>query len=110
MNFTATVLIASRIWYITGRGAVQNRAHLKLYWRIIIIIIESASFTAFVQIVQLGFYAAKFPGTYFVSDCAVQIVVSGLAERCRCSLRIHTLDYGSIDDHRTDWGDAQGSE
>ncbi|KAF8914944.1 hypothetical protein CPB85DRAFT_469470 [Mucidula mucida] len=74
MNFTATVLIASRIWYITGRGAVQNRAHLKLYWRIIIIIIESASFTAFVQIVQLGFYAAKFPGTYFVSDCAVQIV------------------------------------
>ncbi|KAF9049596.1 hypothetical protein BDZ89DRAFT_1154457 [Hymenopellis radicata] len=73
MNFTATTLIASRIWYITGRGAVQNRMHLKLYWRIIVIIIESASFTAFVQIVQLAFYATKFPGTYFVSDCVVQI-------------------------------------
>jgi hypothetical protein len=43
------------------------------YWQLIVLIIESASFAAVAQIVQLCFYATKFPVIYFLSDTAVQI-------------------------------------
>ncbi|KAF8626967.1 hypothetical protein AX15_004607 [Amanita polypyramis BW_CC] len=48
----------------------QNRK----YNRLIVLVIESASFAAFIQLVDLIFYAAKFPGVYFITDSEVQII------------------------------------
>lgn len=76
MNVTTTLLIASRIWYVTRNVRKLTPEHMQPYWRIIVIIIESASVATFVQIIQLAFYETKFPGAYFISDTVVQIVVS----------------------------------
>ncbi|KAM6496794.1 hypothetical protein JOM56_007267 [Amanita muscaria] len=65
MNVTSTFLIASRIWWVTRERNPQ-------YWRLVVLIIESASLAAFVQILLLSFYTAKFPAVYFVADTSVQ--------------------------------------
>lgn len=48
---------------------------MKQYWRVIVLVIESASFAAIAQTFELAFYAAKFPGVYFIADSVVQTVV-----------------------------------
>ncbi|KAJ7600894.1 hypothetical protein C8J56DRAFT_911547 [Mycena floridula] len=74
MNVTTTLLIASRIWYVTQNVRQFSPEHMKPYWRVIVTIIESASVAAVAQIIQLAFYETKFPGVYFISDTVVQIV------------------------------------
>ncbi|KAJ7154263.1 hypothetical protein C8R46DRAFT_1298188 [Mycena filopes] len=74
MNVTTTILIASRIWYATRVVREVTPTHMAPYWRVIVIIIESASIAAVAQIIQLAFYETKFPGIYFISDTVVQIV------------------------------------
>jgi len=74
MNLTTTLLIASRIWYMTQDVRKHSPQDMKRYWRVIVIIIESASVAAFWQIIQLAFYESKFTGVYFISDTTVQIV------------------------------------
>ncbi|THH19119.1 hypothetical protein EW146_g1989 [Bondarzewia mesenterica] len=74
MNVIATILIASRIWYVTRDVRRFNPEHMQTYWRVIILVIESASFAALAQVVELSFYAAKFPGVYFIADSSVQII------------------------------------
>ncbi|KAJ6622601.1 hypothetical protein B0H10DRAFT_891831 [Mycena sp. CBHHK59/15] len=74
MNLTTTLLIASRIWFVTRVVRSVIPENMKPYWRIIIIIVESASVAAVAQIIQLAFYETKFPGIYFISDTVVQIV------------------------------------
>jgi hypothetical protein len=78
MNLTTTLLIASRIWFVTRVVREITPEHMKPYWRVIIIIVESASVAAVAQIIQLAFYETKFPGIYFISDTVVQIVVCTL--------------------------------
>ncbi|KAJ6552230.1 hypothetical protein DFH09DRAFT_1280991, partial [Mycena vulgaris] len=65
MNFTATLLLASRIWYITRDEVLR---------RVITITVESASLTGVAQIIHIAFYQAQFPGIYFISDTTVQIL------------------------------------
>ena len=77
MNVTATLLIASRIWYVTRELRKFNPDLMRTYWRIIILIVESASLAAVMQVLELAFYEAKFPVIYFIADSTVQIVVSG---------------------------------
>ncbi|KAK7036780.1 hypothetical protein VNI00_011446 [Paramarasmius palmivorus] len=74
MNVTTTILIASRIWYVTKGVREMTPEYMKPYWRIIVIVVESASVAAVAQIIQLAFYVQKFPGIYFISDTIVQIV------------------------------------
>ncbi|ESK90603.1 hypothetical protein Moror_4239 [Moniliophthora roreri MCA 2997] len=74
MNVSTTILIASRIWYVTKDIRKTMPEYMKPYWRIIVIVVESASLAAVVQIIQLAFYVEKFPGIYFISDTIVQIV------------------------------------
>ncbi|KIL65621.1 hypothetical protein M378DRAFT_161927 [Amanita muscaria Koide BX008] len=96
MNVTSTFLIASRIWWVTrevtlayaspsnpggkttfgprvgGSDGNQWKKRNPQYWRLVVLIIESASLAAFVQILLLSFYTAKFPAVYFVADTSVQ--------------------------------------
>ncbi|KAJ7166611.1 hypothetical protein C8R46DRAFT_1271410, partial [Mycena filopes] len=74
MNLTATILIASRIWYVTRILREVSPERMGPYWRIITIVVESASSAAVAQIIQLAMYEAKFPGVYFISDSVVQVV------------------------------------
>jgi hypothetical protein len=100
MNVTATFLIASRIWWVTrsipargtdssmsrsdppsfrpGRGAegAFNRwkRHNRQYWRLLVIMIESAACAAVIQVIQLAFYISKFSGIYFINDSTVQVM------------------------------------
>lgn len=74
MNVSATLLIAARIWWVTRPIRAHNPQRMKPYWRIIVIIIESAAFAAFAQTIELAFYASNFPGVFFVADSVVQIV------------------------------------
>ncbi|KAJ7165679.1 hypothetical protein C8R43DRAFT_987286 [Mycena crocata] len=74
MNLATTILIASRIWYVTRVVRDTSPDRMEPYWRVIIIIVESASVAAVAQIIQLAFYETKFPGIYFISDTVVQIL------------------------------------
>ncbi|THH32712.1 hypothetical protein EUX98_g1431 [Antrodiella citrinella] len=74
MNVSATILIASRIFYVTRELRQHNPGLMRTYWRIIVIIVESASLAAVMQILELAFYEAKFPVIYFIADSTVQIV------------------------------------
>lgn len=97
-NVTATFLIASRIWWVTRGISIlrtdsspsdpfsfrprkstegvfntwkrQNRQ----YWRLLVVIIESAACAALVQVIQLVFYTFKFTGIYYVYDSAAQVM------------------------------------
>lgn len=71
-NMVGTTLIAFRIWSAT-RGL--GRQYTRQYWRVIFILVESAAIAALGQLIELSFYAAKFPGNYFMSDMMTQIVV-----------------------------------
>uniref|UniRef100_A0A0W0FIU2 Uncharacterized protein n=1 Tax=Moniliophthora roreri TaxID=221103 RepID=A0A0W0FIU2_MONRR len=74
MNVSTTILIASRIWYVTKDIRETMPEYMEPYLRIIVIVVESASLAAVAQIIQLAFYVEKFPGIYFISDTIVQIV------------------------------------
>jgi len=74
MNVTATLLIASRIIYVTRQLRQLNPELMRTYWRVIVIIVESAFAAAVMQILELAFYEAKFPVVYFIADSTVQIV------------------------------------
>ncbi|KAF8342547.1 hypothetical protein F5887DRAFT_1076151 [Amanita rubescens] len=105
-NVTTTVLIASRIWWVTrsvssmgddsstslhshpspsrsrrgrGGGSAEGafntwKRRNKQYWRLVIVIVESAACAAFMQIIELAFYTSNFPGIHFVADSTVQVV------------------------------------
>ncbi|PFH47128.1 hypothetical protein AMATHDRAFT_50533 [Amanita thiersii Skay4041] len=83
MNVSATILIISGIWWSTKsiRELAQesNRmdttwAHRnKYYWRLMVVLVESAAAAAIAQTIELVFYVTKFPGVYFVADTVVQI-------------------------------------
>ncbi|KAK2463916.1 hypothetical protein APHAL10511_004088 [Amanita phalloides] len=50
------------------------KRHNRRYWRLVVILIESASSAAFIQVIGLASYAAKSPIIYFLADSTVQIV------------------------------------
>ncbi|EJD04374.1 uncharacterized protein FOMMEDRAFT_155503 [Fomitiporia mediterranea MF3/22] len=74
MNVSATLLIAARIWWVTRPMRIHDPNRMKPYWRIIVIVIESAAFAVLAQTIELAFYASNFPGVFFVADSVVQIV------------------------------------
>ncbi|TCD70386.1 hypothetical protein EIP91_003740 [Steccherinum ochraceum] len=74
MNVTATVLIAFRIWFVTREVRRSNSEMTRMYWRIIVVIVESASFAAVMQTLELALYEAKSPVIYFIADTTVQVV------------------------------------
>ncbi|KAM6491311.1 hypothetical protein JOM56_013550 [Amanita muscaria] len=101
MNVTATALIASRIWWISrasqtftpaksflaisssdpasatfahGNGSLGGwRKRNQQYWRLIILMVESAALISIVQLFILAFYLAKHPAVYFMGDLSVQV-------------------------------------
>jgi len=72
-NLIITGLIAGRVWYLTRNIRGLAMPVQKRYSRVILMIVESGMVYAFCQIIQLSFYAAKFPGLYFVADSFIQI-------------------------------------
>ncbi|KAF9459524.1 hypothetical protein BDZ94DRAFT_1171491 [Collybia nuda] len=74
MNLTTTLLIASRIWYVTREVREFSPEKTRAYKWVVVVLVESASVAAFAQIVQLAFYESKFPGIFFISDGVVQVV------------------------------------
>ncbi|KAI0794372.1 hypothetical protein C8Q74DRAFT_1248351 [Fomes fomentarius] len=73
-NVLVTCLIAGRIWYATRDVRRYNGNIGSEYRRAIILVVESGALYALTQVIQLAFYAAKFPGLYFVSDTFIQIM------------------------------------
>ncbi|KIL61695.1 hypothetical protein M378DRAFT_179998 [Amanita muscaria Koide BX008] len=101
MNVTATALIASRIWWISRASQTFTPARSFLaisssdpasatfahgneslggwrkrnqqYWRLIILMVESAALISIVQLFILAFYLAKHPAVYFMGDLSVQV-------------------------------------
>ena len=74
-NLIISGLIAGRVWYLTRNIRGLAMPVQKRYSRLILMIVESGMVYAFCQIIQLSFYAAKFPGLYFVADSFIQIFV-----------------------------------
>ncbi|KAF8636049.1 hypothetical protein AX17_003833 [Amanita inopinata Kibby_2008] len=65
----------SRSYTLPPSNAIRTfKKYNKQYYRLIVLIVESAAFAAFALILELGFYAANFPGIYFIGDSVVQIV------------------------------------
>ena len=97
-NVTATFLIASRIWWVTRgisilrtdyspsepfsfrprkstEGAFNTwKRQNRQYWRLLVVIIESAACAAVMQVIQLVFYAFEFTGIYYIYDLSVQVM------------------------------------
>ncbi|KAK7441228.1 hypothetical protein VKT23_016708 [Stygiomarasmius scandens] len=66
--------IAGRIWFMTRDIRKFSKRSNNQYWRLVVLIIESASVAAVAQTLELAFYSSNFPGVYFIADSVVQII------------------------------------
>lgn len=78
MNVISTGIIAGRIYWQTrdlrNHSSLSGSSGTRQYYRAISIVIESALLAAIAQTLQLGFYVAKFPGSYFTADSTQQLM------------------------------------